>query len=166
MILTKSKIIDSVKFGYITLEPFIFENVNPNSYNYRLGENLKVYQYTKNHEHVWNDIVIDNNGYTLEPGRMYLGHTLEKIGSAVYGMSLIGRSSIGRLGLFLQVSADLGHTTSNHCWTLELVAVRKVRIYPGMIIGQVSFWKNKGSVIQCKSEYLNYDKPIGRLVQI
>jgi hypothetical protein len=45
---------------------------------------------------------------------------LEELGSRKYAMSLIGRSSIGRLGLFLQVSANLGHTGSSHCWTLEL----------------------------------------------
>ena len=59
---------------------------------------------------------------------------------------MIGRSSLGRYGLFLQLSANLGHTLSCHCWTLELHTVQRIRVYPGMVIGQVSFWVNHGEV--------------------
>jgi dCTP deaminase len=68
-------------------------------------------------------------------------------------MSLIGRSSIGRYGLFLQVSANLGHTTSEHKWTLELVATQKIRLYSEMIIGQVSFWRNFGEIEKYNGKY-------------
>ena len=53
---------------------------------------------------------------------------------------LLGRSSIGRLGIFLNVTADLGHIGSCSHWTLEITVVQPVRIYPGTKIGQVSFW--------------------------
>ncbi|OJH35768.1 dCTP deaminase domain-containing protein [Cystobacter ferrugineus] len=48
-------------------------------------------------------------GFLLQPGRVYLGSTQEVIGTDTYVPSLIGRSSLGRLGLFLQITADLGH---------------------------------------------------------
>ncbi len=74
-------------------------------------------------------------------------------------MSLIGRSSMGRLGLFLQLSADLGHTTSCHRWTLEIVATRPIWIYPGMVIGQVSFWRNTGTLNPSPALYATFNDP-------
>lgn len=91
---------------------------------------------------VFEEAAIPEDGYILKPRQMYLGHTAETIGSRKYAMSLIGRSSVGRLGLFLQISANLGHTTSSHKWTLEMVSVKPLKIYPYMKIGQVSFWEN------------------------
>lgn len=38
MILTGSQIIEEVKHGNIMIEPFSEKQVNPNSYNYRLGD--------------------------------------------------------------------------------------------------------------------------------
>ena len=58
--------------------------------------------------------------------------------------SLIGKSSLGRLGLFLQITADLGNLGAIHKWTLELKAVQPVKIYPLMRIGQVTFWDTQG----------------------
>lgn len=74
-------------------------------------------------------------------------------------MSLIGRSSVGRLGLFLQVSADLGHTTSQHQWTLELVAAKPIILYPNMKIGQVTFWNNCGVLKPDTFTYANFNYP-------
>jgi dCTP deaminase len=146
MILTGSKIKEELSKGNIFIEPFLELQINPNSYNYRLGSTLKIFKSFDGHTSFFDEIEIPEEGYVLAPGVMYLATTLEVIGSDAYAMSLIGRSSMGRYGLFLQVSANLGHTTSRHRWTLELVAALPIKIYPGMIIGQVSFWKNHGKV--------------------
>jgi dCTP deaminase len=153
MILTGTKIAEEVKTGNIVIVPFDKEQVNPNSYNYRLGSTLKIFENFDGKKSIFKEIEIPSEGYVLQPGRMYLGHTKEIIGSSKYAMSLIGRSSIGRYGLFLQVSANLGHTTAEHRWTLELVTVKAIKIYPGMKIGQVSFWKNFGDVKKYKGKY-------------
>lgn len=162
MILTGSKIAEEIRRGAITFDPFDESGVNPNSINYRLGPRLKVYERTEApNRHVFAEVVIPLGGYLLHPGTMYLGHTMEKIGSDVYAMSLIGRSSIGRLGLFVQASANLGHTNSCHRWTLELVASRPIRVYPGMRIGQVSFWTNRGGVAPYRGWYGRQNRPEG-----
>lgn len=148
MILTGNKIYQETLSGSIIIEPFNKEQVNPNSYNYRLGDSLKVFIGSKNNRPIFKIVKIPENGYVLKPNTLYLANTLERIGSQRYAMSLIGRSSIGRLGLFLQVSANLGHTHSNHRWTLELVTCKKIRIYKNMVIGQVSFWNNYGKIPQ------------------
>ena len=74
-------------------------------------------------------------------------------------MSLIGRSSIGRLGLFLQVSANLGHVTSCHKWTLELFPCKNIRIYPRMKIGQISFWSTLGDISCFGKTYALFSNP-------
>jgi dCTP deaminase len=156
MILTGSMIETEVASRRITIDPFCPDAVNPNSYNYRLGDVLKEYDRAAR---AFCEVTLPEDGLDLRPGCMYLGHTAEVIGSSAYAMSLIGRSSMGRLGLFLQVSADLGHTTSCHRWTLEIVAARPIRVYPRMIIGQVSFWCNSGAITPTPAQYAQFSDP-------
>ena len=160
MILTGTEITRQIGLGNITFDPFIEDQINPNSCNYRLGPYLKVFESTDDdNNHVFRTVQLPEEGYVLRPGTLYLGHTFEVIGSSKYAMSLIGRSSIGRLGLFLQISANLGHTTSCHQWTLELYCVKPIRVYPQMRIGQVSFWTNSGEVLQYQGGYTTHNLP-------
>lgn len=159
MILTGSKIREQYAAGNITLDPYEDSSVNPNSYNYRLGPILKEFDGYKNGKSIFKEIHIPEEGYVLKAKQMYLGHTYEVIGSTKYAMSLIGRSSIGRLGMFLQLSANLGHTTSCHQWTLEIYAIKPFRVYPKMFIGQVSFWSNCGKTPMHTGYYANFSRP-------
>lgn len=148
MILTGAEIKKQVQLGRIHISPFIEENINPNSYNYRLHEDLlEIIDYPidpKGEPNV-RKIKIHEEGFILQPGRLYLGSTVEEIGSDYYVTSLIGRSSVGRLGLFLQITADLGHLGAKHRWTLELKVVQPLVVYSMMNIGQVSFWSVEGA---------------------
>ncbi len=157
MILTGEAITEAVEDGRICIDPFDREQVNPNSYNYRLSPVLRVIT-----EEVaepgasprLEEIDIPpEEGYVLRPGRVYLGTTMESIGSAHYVPSLIGRSSLGRLGVFLQISADLGQLGAVHQWTLEIVATQSVRVYAGMKAGQVSFWRPQGDRMPYSGHY-------------
>jgi len=164
MILTGRKICEEVEKGSIVLSDFDETRVNPNSYNYRLGSEIKVFDsFGEDGEYRFLTETIPESGIRLVPGRMYLGVTQEIIGSDIYAMSLIGRSSMGRYGLFLQVSANLGHTTSCHRWTLELYACRPIILYPGMDIGQVSFWRNAGPIHCYGKTYAKFNNPVERL---
>lgn len=153
MILTGKEIINEINLGNILIQPFNIDQINPNSYNYRLSETIKIFQGMNGPKPVFVEAKIPAGGIILKTRQMYLAHTFEVIGSKKYAMSLIGRSSLGRLGLFLQISANLGHTTSRHRWTLELVAAHKIKLYPNMIIGQVSFWENKGNIEVYNGQY-------------
>ncbi|WP_225085239.1 dCTP deaminase [Pectobacterium colocasium] len=158
MILTGNEIHRRVKYGEITISPFIESQLNPNSYNYRLGSRLGI-PYVSGESVQFDFITLPPEGYVIEANTTYLGHTLETLGSDFFAMSLIGRSSLGRLGLWLQVSANLGHTGSCHQWTLELVAAKPFRLYPGMRIGQISFWANEGDVGLYKGGYASFNDP-------
>lgn len=155
MILTGSEIKKYLRRGDIVISPFNEEQLNPNSYNYRLGDVLTYKEDTGEYK----TIKLPEEGFILYPNRVYLGHTFEVLGSKKCAMSLIGRSSTGRLGLFLQVSADLGHTGAKHKWTLELVAAKPIKIYPNMIIGQISFWENYGEATLYEEGYSSYSEP-------
>lgn len=166
MILTGNKIREELENRHITIEPFSADQINPNSYNYRLGSILKVFDRFDGHKSHFEEITIPEEGYVLAPRKMYLAATKEIIGSSKYAMSLIGRSSMGRYGLFLQCSANLGHTTSKHKWTLEIVATFPIKLYPGMIIGQVSFWRNYGSAKKYQGRYGSFNHPQESLMSL
>ncbi|MDK2907881.1 MAG: dCTP deaminase [Candidatus Woesearchaeota archaeon] len=154
MILTGKEIEKEVKRSNIIIIPFNKNQVNPNSYNYRIDN--EIIDFSGNEV---KRIKIPKTGFVLKPHQIYLANTYEILGSHKYAMSLIGRSSLGRLGLFLQVSANLGHTGSKHSWTLELVSTKPLKIYPYMIVGQISFWDNKGKIVPYKKGYSKYNKP-------
>ncbi|MFE7133537.1 2'-deoxycytidine 5'-triphosphate deaminase domain-containing protein [Streptomyces sp. NPDC057638] len=162
MILTGPAIEQAVADGEIVLDPFDAAQVNPNSYNYRLGPVLRIFRdqvADPRREAATTEVQLPEDGYVLEPGRVHLGTTAERIGSTRFVPSLIGRSSLGRLGCFLQVSADLGQLGAVHHWTLEIVAVQPLRIYPGMRIGQVSFWAPTGAMLPYTGHYGTLDSP-------
>ena len=159
MILTGPAIKSAVRRGDVALDPFDESGINPNSYNYHLAGSLLLLGRDGKPER---KVTLPARGYVLKPGRVYLGATLERIGSDRYVTLLLGRSSIGRLGIFLNVTADLGHIGSSSHWTLELTAVQPVRIYPGMKIGQVSFWlTDKGSAHRYTGRYHRDSEPVG-----
>lgn len=158
MILTGPAIKTAVKNGRVVLEPFDAANLNPNSYNYHLGDTLLIPGTGKQRSR---KVRLHANGFVLEPGHIYLGTTQETIGSDYFVTLLLGRSSVGRLGIFLNVTADLGHIGSSSRWTLELTVVQPVRIYPQMKIGQVSFWMtDHRTTHRYKGRYRNDTHPV------
>ena len=152
MILTGPEIFRAYAAGEVSIEPFFSANLNPNSYNFHLGDKLIRLAFRDN-AIIKTPIQIDCGGYLLAPGNLYLAITAERIGSHVYAMTLLGRSSIGRLGLFLNATADLGHVGSDSHWTLEISVVQPVYIYPFMRIGQVAFWTVDGEAKSYQGRY-------------
>jgi dCTP deaminase len=156
MILTGQKIFSEWKAGRIQIDPFCSEQLNPNSYDFRLGTQIKIYkQYfldPKKHNRT-NTVEIPEKGYVLMPGRIYLGHTAETMGSDYFVPIIRAKSSIARLGLFVHVTADLIDIGSHNQWTLQLNPVQPMRIYPNMCIGQVTFWRVFGKITLYKGKY-------------
>lgn len=52
---------------------------------------------------------------------------------------LEGRSSIGRLGLLVHVTAGFGDVGFSGCWTLEMACLQPIRIYAGVEICQIYY---------------------------
>ncbi len=162
MILSGSKIKTCVKQGTIDISPFNNSQINPNSYNYRLGDYLKVYE-----ENILDPkkklktkkIKIPEEGLILYPNKLYLGYTEEIFGSDKYVPIITGRSSTGRLGLFVQITSDLVDIGFHGRLTLQLHATQPVKIYPRMLIGQVMFWRIYGKIKLYEGKYQNSTGP-------
>lgn len=149
MILTGTEITRCVDRGHIVIQPFDRAKVNPNSYNFRLDAHMKVYEegvIDIKHEHPTRDVRIGPEGYVLEPGRLYLACTIEKMGSTHYVPTYAARSSVARLGMFINLSAPLGDIGFVGRWTIQLLAVNRIRVYAGMDIGQMMFWCVRGEI--------------------
>lgn len=156
MILTGSEIAREHRNGRITIEPFIPEQVNPNSYNFRLGCRLRIYTtmpLDPRKPNAYEEIEIPAEGYILEPGRLYLAHTEEVLGSDNYAPTFAARSSVARLGLFINLSASLGDIGYVGQWTLQLYTVNQLRVYPGMNIGQMMWWRPQGDIALYEGKY-------------
>jgi len=138
----------------IFIEPFSEKQLNPNSYNLRLHNELMVYKdssFDMKKEHQTTTITIPESGLTLEAGKLYLGRTIEYTSTRDAVPMIEGRSSIGRLGLFIHVTAGFGDVGFSGYWTLEMFCICPVKIYPGIEIGQIFYHTLEGDFVTYKS---------------
>ena len=64
---------------------------------------------------------------------------------------LEGRSSIGRLGLFIHVTAGFGDVGFNGFWTLEIMCIHPIRVYPEIEICQIFYHAIQGDYVPYRS---------------
>lgn len=131
----------------IRIDPFDEARLNPNSYNLRLHEDLLVYtseELDMRSPNPTKTMKIPEEGLLLEPNRLYLGRTIEHPETDGYVPMLEGRSSVGRLGLFVHVTAGFGDVGFKGFWTLEIFCVNPVRIYSGVEICQIYYHTIEG----------------------
>jgi len=160
--LTGKQIVDEVKKGRILIEPFDEKNVGPNSFDVTLNPTIITY---KKCEIVEKDdgrkhlVPLNDNNLVLDPAKenktysytipeeglviptdiLILGSTNEKAGSDYFIPMYEGRSSMARLGIQSHISAGFGDVGFKSNWTLEIITVHNVVLYPNMRIGQVYF---------------------------
>jgi dCTP deaminase len=91
-------------------------------------------------------ITIPEDGLVLGPNQLYLGRTVERTETLNFVPMIEGRSSIGRLGLFVHITAGFGDVGFRGYWTLEMFAVQPVRIYAGVSICQIFFHTLSGEI--------------------
>ena len=142
MILSGLEIKRQIEFGNIEISPFDAACVNPNSYNLKLHNELLVYTddvLDMKKPLDTKKLLIPEDGLLLEPGRLYLGRTHERTATDQFVPMLEGRSSMGRLGLFVHVTAGFGDIGFRGFWTLELQCVQPVKIYPMVEICQIYY---------------------------
>lgn len=126
----------------IVIRPFDPKRLNPNSYNLSLHNELLVYENRLLDMKVPNPVktlTIPESGLVLEPDKLYLGRTNEFTQTDRFVPMLEGRSSVGRLGLFIHVTAGFGDVGFAGYWTLEIFCVQPIRIYPNVEICQIYY---------------------------
>lgn len=147
----------------ICIEPFEPERLNPNSYNLTLHDELITYE----------EVVLDmaqpnrtrrlripKEGIVLAPQKLYLGRTVERTETHNCVPMIEGRSSIGRLGLFVHVTAGFGDVGFAGYWTLEMFAVQPIRIYPGVPICQIFYHEITGTYTEYCSDKYQHNRDI------
>jgi dCTP deaminase len=142
MILSGKEILRQIETKRINIDPFSESQLNPNSYNLRLYDTLQVYNnqvLDMKRDILTRNIHIPESGLTLYPGTLYLGRTVERAGSRFYVPMIEGRSSLGRLGLHIHITAGFGDVGFSRCWTLEIQCVQPIIIYPNIEICQIYF---------------------------
>ena len=138
----------------IIIEPFEKKQLNPNSYNLRLHDTLMTYTDLildmKKRNNV-TSLKIPKEGMVLQPDTLYLGRTVEFTQTNNLVPMLEGRSSIGRLGLFIHITAGFGDVGFAGYWTLEIFCVQPMRIYPNIEICQIFYHTIEGNFIPYSS---------------
>ena len=131
----------------IIIKPFRAEQLNPNSYNLRLHHDLLVYDrfhLDMKQENTAHKVTIPEEGLLLEKDKLYLGRTEEYTETRGFVPMLEGRSSVGRLGLFVHITAGFGDVGFAGFWTLEMFCVQPIRIYAGVEICQIFYHSIEG----------------------
>jgi len=150
MFLSDTDIEKGVKSGEITLEPFDVKQLQPASYDLRLGNRFLL---TEWHERglidpakkilpVTREIYVkDGESFILHPGVVVLGFSHEFFGSDNYLIHLGGKSSLARIGLMVHNTAGIinpGHFLQI-VFELSNTNVVPIVLRPKMEIAQITF---------------------------
>ena len=153
MILSDRTIREAIDEGEIQIDPFDPSSIQPSSVDLHVDATFRVFH---NARYPYIDVkkemsdltelveVKDGEPFILHPGEFVLGSTLERVRLPNDLVArLEGKSSLGRLGLLIHSTAGYVDPGWDGYLTLELsnVANLPITIYPGMKIGQISFFR-------------------------
>lgn len=146
MILSDRTILDYIKSSKIIVEPFEESSLQCSSLDLRLGSSIAFYE-DLNIIDIKSPIqakTIDFEEYfTINPGEFLLASTMEYIKLPEFITAFVeGRSSLGRLGLFIENAGWVDAGFEGQI-TLELYNANKypIKLYKGMRICQLVFAK-------------------------
>jgi dCTP deaminase len=153
VLLSDRDILAEIEAKRIVLEPYDESMVQPSSIDFRLDRFFRVFE---NHRYPHIDPAADQSDLTrevepagdepfiLHPGEFVLGSTLEVVSLPDdLAARVEGKSSLGRLGLLTHATAGFVDPGFSGHVTLELanVATLPIKLYPGMKIGQLCFFR-------------------------
>lgn len=142
MILTDVDIKKAVNAGTIEISDFNEKMLGSNSYDLTLGKTLGTYKervLDAKENNPFETFEIPEDGFILQPDELYLGVTTERTKALIYAPFIEGKSSIGRLGMSVHVTAGVGDIGFNGHWTLEITVQKPLKVYPGMPVCQIMF---------------------------
>ena len=153
MLLSDKDIRAEIDAGRVVLDPFEPAMVQPSSVDVRLDRFFRVFE---NHRYPYIDPaqeqpeltrLVEPDGdesFILHPGEFVLASTYEVVTLPEdLAARLEGKSSLGRLGLLTHSTAGFIDPGFSGHVTLELsnVATLPIKLWPGMKIGQLCFFK-------------------------
>lgn len=151
MILSDRDIKSAIKSGDITIDPFDERNLQPASVDLHLGRFFATFNAIKEHvidprkpldDAMTHHEITGGDPFVMHPGSFALGLIGERTGvcDSMVGR-LEGKSSVGRLGMLIHVTAGFLDPGNELHMTLELhnTADVPVMLFPGMPIAQLAF---------------------------
>lgn len=162
MILTGHEIRSRIEAEDIVVTPFDPSFINPNSIDLTLDDRVLRYTDPIIDPRVEPEVVeekIPEEGLLLEPMSFCLGSSREVVGSTRYVPLVHAKSSTARAGLFVHVTADLIDIGSIGTVTFQLFSTLALRVYPGMRIAQMTFWKPQGEITLYQGKYQGSSGP-------
>ncbi|MFL6059648.1 MAG: dCTP deaminase [Marmoricola sp.] len=153
MLLSDRDILAEIDAQRIRVEPYDETMIQPSSIDIRLDRFFRVFE---NHKYPHIDPAADQSDLTrevepegedpfiLHPGEFVLGSTYEVCTLPDDVAARVeGKSSLGRLGLLTHATAGFVDPGFSGHVTLELanVATLPIKLYPGMKIGQLCFFR-------------------------
>jgi dCTP deaminase len=148
--LSDKEIKKEIEQGTIGFDPYDPENIQPASIDMTLdryfrwypSNEIDVLDLKSPARRTISYTVSENDSFTIKPNGLVLASTIERIRLPVWlGARAEGKSSLGRVGLFIHVTAGFIDPGWDGNITLELFNANHlpIRIYPGMKICQMSF---------------------------
>jgi dCTP deaminase len=153
VLLSDRDILAEIESRRVVVEPYDPAMIQPSSIDFRLDRYFRVFE---NHRYPHIDPAADQSDLTreveptgdepfiLHPGEFVLGSTLEVVTLPDdLAARVEGKSSLGRLGLLTHATAGFVDPGFSGHVTLELanVATLPIKLYPGMKIGQLCFFR-------------------------
>jgi dCTP deaminase len=153
VLLSDRDILAEIEAKRVVVEPYDPAMIQPSSIDFRLDRYFRVFE---NHRYPHIDPAADQSDLTrevepngdepfiLHPGEFVLGSTLEVVTLPDdLAARVEGKSSLGRLGLLTHATAGFVDPGFSGHVTLELanVATLPIKLYPGMKIGQLCFFR-------------------------
>ncbi|MEC7696283.1 MAG: dCTP deaminase [Planctomycetota bacterium] len=147
----------------IIIDPYDPKQLNSNSVNLTLHDELMTYEEVVLDMRKANRvrrIPIPQDGYVLKPNQLYLARTVERTETHNLVPMLEGRSSVARLGLFINATGGFGDVGFCGYWTLQMFAVQPVRIYPGVPICQIFYHEIIGDFLEYSSDKYQHNRDV------
>ena len=147
----------------IIIDPYNPNQLNSNSVNLTLHDELMTYEEVVLDMRKANRvrrIPIPQDGYVLKPNQLYLARTVERTETHNLVPMLEGRSSVARLGLFINATGGFGDVGFCGYWTLQMFAVQPVRIYPGIPICQIFYHEIIGDFLEYSSDKYQHNRDV------
>jgi dCTP deaminase len=157
MLLSDRDIRAELESGRVQLDPLDLGMIQPSSIDVRLDKFFRLFD---NHKYPFIDPaeeqpdltrgleVAEGEPFILHPGEFVLGSTFEQVTLPDdIAARLEGKSSLGRLGLLTHSTAGFVDPGFSGHVTLELsnVATLPIKLWPGMKIGQLCFFRLSSS---------------------
>lgn len=153
MILSDKTIIEMRKQGTLSIEPLLHEQIQPASVDIRLGDTFSIVEdsaggiITMDNKISYKTIKADK--YLLLPGQFVLATTMEYVSLPDNITAFVeGRSSLGRMGLFIQNAGWVDPGFKGEI-TLELFNANRcaIELQSGRRVGQLVFAEMDGNAL-------------------